>query len=107
MRYSVSATLFGSKALVLPARHLTPLNLPAFVKNIEYDTTVLVYKVTEILHHPGFDIPRVVREVSVDLESRSSPKTVQTPNEDLPDDYLEMLSSKFPYSEMLPKVHHH
>jgi hypothetical protein len=85
---------------------LTRPTPPASLKNIELDRIVVVYKVTEILHRPEIDTPIRVVEDGVYPVLYSSESTKPTPNEDLPDDYLEMLSSKFPESDLLPKVHH-
>ena len=100
-----SATRTFPKVAALPVHHLTPPNPPASAKNIELDRIVVVYKVTEILHRPGFDNPIRVVEDGVCPVSHSSGSPKPSPNEDLPDDYLEMLSSKFPESDLLPKVH--
>ena len=88
--------------------HLKPQpGLLAFAKSNESGIVVGVYSKTEIPRHQDFDIQIKVRGGEVVQVLHSAPLRVETPNEDLPDDYLEMLSSMFPYSEMLPKERPH
>ena len=103
--YSGFSSPFGSRALVLNAHQKSPPGLVTFAKNIESGTAVGVYSTKEILHHPDFDIQIKVRGGEVVQVSHSVVSKELYRCEDPPDDYLEMLSSKFPYSEMLPKVH--
>jgi hypothetical protein len=94
-------------ALVSPF-HLKPQpGLLAFAKSNESGIVVGVYSKKEIPRHQDFDIQITVRGGEVVQVSHSAQVKVETPNEDLPDDYLEMLNSVFPYSEMLPKVRPH
>ena len=106
-RYFVSSSLIGSKVGASPF-HLKPQpGLLAFAKNNESGIVVGVYSKKEIPRHQDFDIQIKVRGGEVVQVSHSAQVKVETPNEDLPDDYLEMLSSMFPYSEMLPKERPH
>jgi hypothetical protein len=93
--------------LVLNAHLKSPQGLAVFAKNIESGTVVGVYNMKEILRHPDFDIQIKVRGGEVVQVSHCVVPKEDSRCEDPPDDYLEMLSSKFPYSEMLPKVHPH
>ena len=94
-------------ALVSPF-HLKPQpGLLAFAKNNESGIVVGVYSKTEIPRHQDFDIQIKVRGGEVVQVSHSAQLPMPIQNEELPDDYLEMLSSMFPYSEMLPKGRHH
>jgi hypothetical protein len=106
LQRSIAATSqIGSKVLASPF-HLKPQpGLLAFAKNNESGIVVGVYSKTEIPRHQDFDIQIKVRGGEVVQVSHSALVTVQNQNSDLPDDYLEMLSLAFPYSEMLPKVH--
>ena len=94
-----------TKALASPFHRMPPPGLLAFAKNNESGIVVGVYSKQEILHHQDFDIQIKVRKGEVVQVLHSVPATVQILNEDPPDDYLEMLSSMFPYSLLLPKVH--
>ena len=101
-----SATRSFPKAGALSVHHSTPRDPPTSLRNIEYDTIVVVYKVKEILHRPAIDNPIRVREVVDDPVLRSVGLPKSCLDEDPPGDYLRMLSSKFPESDLLPKVHH-
>jgi hypothetical protein len=109
-RCFVSSTRSGfvaAKEQVSPY-HLKPQpGLLAFAKNNESGIVVGVYSKKEIPRHQDFDIQIKVRGGVVSQVLHSSQYQVLTPNEDLEDDYLEMLSSAFPYSLLLPKVHPH
>ena len=103
MRSIAVTNRFGSKVAVSPF-HLKPQpGLLAFAKNNESGIVVGVYSKKEIPRHLDFDIQIKVRGGEVVQVSHSAPVVMNFRNEDPPDDYLEMLSSMFPYSEMLPK----
>jgi hypothetical protein len=102
-RYSVSSSPIGSRGLALPF-HLKPQpGLLTFAKSNESGIVVGVYSKKEIPRHQDFDIQIKVRGGEVVQVSHCAVPKEESRCEDLPDDYLEMLSSKFPYSEMLPK----
>ena len=97
-------TLAGTKGLASPF-HLKPQpGLLAFAKNNESGIVVGVYSKREIPHPQDFDIQIKVRGGEVVQVSHSAQLPVASPSEDLSDDYLEMLSSMFPDSDLLLKV---
>ena len=104
-RCFVSSIRSGSKVAASPFHLKPPPGLLAFAKNNESGIVVGVYSKKEIPHHQDFDIQIKVRGGEVVQVLHSVQSQVLTPNEDLPDDYLEMLSSMFPDSLLLPKVH--
>jgi hypothetical protein len=106
-RYFVSTNPIGSKAVASSLNLKPQPGLLAFAKSNESGIVVGVYSKKEIPRHQDFDIQIKVRGGEVTQVLHSSSVKVETPNEDQPDDYLEMLSSMFPYSEMLPKERPH
>ena len=106
-RYFVS-TILKTPTVAASSLHLKPQpGLLAFAKSNESGIVVGVYSKKEIPRHQDFDIQIKVRGGEVTQVLHSSAVKVETPNEEQPDDYLEMLSSMFPYSEMLPKERPH
>ena len=105
-RYFVSSNQSGSRELVSPFHLKPPPGLLSFAKNNESGIVVGVYSKKEIHHHQDFDIQIKVRGGAAVQVLHSYPQQELSLYGDPPDDYLEMLSSKFPYSDLLPKVHH-
>jgi hypothetical protein len=104
-RSFVATSLKNPRVGALPF-HLKPQpGLLAFAKNNESGIVVGVYSKRGIPRHLDFDIQIKVRGGEVAQVLYFSQSQVPIQNEDLPDDYLEMLSLAFPDSEMLPKAH--